>query len=57
MKEVNWNTQKAIYAFEESLLSLEKWFKDEDYYNDYDDLWEKYDELKQAFEDEFGVRL
>lgn len=57
MKEVNWNTQKAIYAFEESLLSLDRWFKDEDYYNEYDNLWEKYDELKQAFEDEFGVRL
>ena len=57
MKEVNWNTQKAIYTFEESLLSLDKWFKDEDYYNEYDNLWEKYDELKQAFEDEFGVRL
>lgn len=69
MKKVNWNTEKAVDSFEKQLRDIEFMIKhtDTDWQNYWSDdnakekeceiMWNLWDNLKLAFEDEFGVRL
>lgn len=70
MEKISWDTEKTVDSFIEEMQYIEAVTKylgkdDEDYYLGYDfdrevvieSMWEKWDKLKLAFEDEFGVRL
>lgn len=70
MEKISWNTEKTLDSFIEEMQYIEVAIKhlgkdDEGYYLGYDfnrevlieSMWKKWDKLKLAFEDEFGVRL
>ena len=70
MKDISWNTEKTIDSFVEEMQYIEVVIRHlgedhEGYCLGYDfdrevaieSMWKKWDELKFAFEDEFGVQL
>ena len=67
MEKISWNTQRAFEDFEDELYEMED-FLGKNFNNSFDNdnkiikkefdiLWNKYDELKQALRDEFKVIL
>lgn len=67
MEKISWNTQRAFEDFENELYEMED-FLGQNFNNSFDNdkvdikkefdiLWNKYDELKQALRDEFKVIL
>ena len=69
MEKISWNTQRAFEDFENELYEMED-FLGQNFNNsfdfgddnkiikkEFDILWNKYDELKQALRDEFKVIL
>ena len=67
MEKISWNTQRAFEDFENELYEMED-FLGKNFNNSFDNdkidikkefdiLWNKYDELKQALRDEFKVIL
>ena len=56
MKKINWNTEKAVDIFIEELQYLENRYLENEN-EDINKMWDLWDNLKMAFEDEFGVQL
>ena len=68
MKNISWNTEKALDAFEDELKNIEYLLKktddnDDIYWDDNnkeeecENMWKLWDKFKIALEDEFGMRL
>lgn len=65
MEKISWCAEKSIEDFENKLKEIEWVFLNDDYQKlsiedkkeEYNELWKKYENMKNALEDCFGVNL